>query len=103
MWYYLDMNIFTRYNDYLKDNPEGYWFKRKLYGWGWTPARWQGWAVTAAYVAIIIALGLTLDESSSDQEAMLAFVLPLVILTAAFIRICYKKGEKPRWQWGNKQ
>lgn len=24
------------------------WFKDKTVGWGLTPARWQGWAVTAA-------------------------------------------------------
>jgi hypothetical protein len=34
------MKLFKEYTDYLKDNPQGYWFKRKLYGWGWTPARW---------------------------------------------------------------
>lgn len=26
------MNYFKKYKEYLKDNPKGYWFKRKLYG-----------------------------------------------------------------------
>lgn len=36
------MSLIKNCVEYLKDNPEGYWFKRKLYGWGWTPAKWQG-------------------------------------------------------------
>lgn len=94
------MGIIRKYIEYLKENPEGYWFKRKLYGWGWVPARWQGWVVIGVYVGILILLGSTLDENSSDREAVFMFVLPLLILTSALITICYKKGEKPRWQWG---
>jgi hypothetical protein len=30
--------MFKRQLDYLRNNPQRYWFKRKLYGWGWTPA-----------------------------------------------------------------
>lgn len=94
--------MFKKYLDYLKDNPEGYWFKRKLYGWGWTPATWQGWLVTALYITFIFLFAMTIDENSSDKEAIFTFVLPLIILTITFISIAYKKGEKPRWQWGKK-
>lgn len=34
-------HMFKNYLDYIRDNPHGYWFKRKLYGWGWTPVTWQ--------------------------------------------------------------
>ncbi len=33
------------------------WFKDKSIGWGLTPARWQGWGVTAA---LLVALCTTL-------------------------------------------
>lgn len=88
------------YIPYAKDNPEGLWFKRKLYGWGWTPVTWQGWLVTIAYVALVILFGLTIDEHSPSQEIAFTFALPFLLLTAMFIRILYKKGEKPKWQWG---
>jgi hypothetical protein len=94
------MSIFKKYIDYLKDNPEGYWFKRKLYGWGWTPATWQGWAITLAYIVFVVLLALTLDEKSPDREIMFTFLLPVTLLTIMFIRIAYKKGEKPKWTWG---
>jgi uncharacterized membrane protein YhaH (DUF805 family) len=85
---------------YLKDNPKGYWFKARLYGWGWTPATWQGWLVLGVYLAIVVFLAVTLDESLSLSDALIRYFLPLVLLTALLIGVCFVKGEKPRWQWG---
>lgn len=94
-----------KYIDYLRDNPEGYWFKRKLYGWGWTPARWQGWVVIAVYVLAILGLVLTKEKdipgNPDSGSNLLAFALPIILLTIVLIIITYKKGEKPRWQWGH--
>ncbi len=96
------MNIFKNYVDYLKDNPKGYWFKRKLYGWGWTPATKEGWIVTLLYILAILAFGLSLGSRTSDSEVFFMFILPVVLLTSAFIRIAYRKGEKPKWTWGTR-
>ena len=78
------------------------WFKRKSYGYGWTPVTWQGWGITIVYVVILIVLSSSVDWNN-QKEIMLMFVLPLIILTTAFIGIAYKTGEKPRWQWGNQK
>ncbi len=78
------MNI---YLDYLKDNPKGYWFKRKLYGWGWTPARWQGWVTLLVYIFALIFFALTLDEESSRKEIAFTFILPVILLTITFFKI----------------
>lgn len=85
---------------YHQDNPNGYWFKAKLYGWGWTPVTWQGWAVIGAYIALLVLFALTIDDDSAPREVVFTFLLPAAILTALLFRICYKKGEPPRWQWG---
>lgn len=95
------MNIIQEYIRYLKDNPEGYWFKAKLYGWGWDPATRQGWLVILGYIVAVILFALTIDENSPAREIVFTFILPTVLLTVALIRICYKKGEKPHWQWGS--
>lgn len=76
------------------------WFRRKRYGWGWVPATWQGWAVIAAYIILDFTFALTIDEESSTREVFFTFLIPLALLTATLFRILYKKGEKPRWQWG---
>ena len=96
------MNILKKHIEYLKDNPKGYWFKRKLYGWGWTPSTWQGWVVTLVYILVVVIFSLTLDENSPKREVFFTFVLPFVLLTFTFLRIVYKKGEKPKWTWGLK-
>lgn len=94
------MNWFQRLIAYYKDNPEGYWFKRKLYGWGWMPVKWQGWLVVAVAVAII-ALGFYIvgTDSSPDDAPGIALIgiLTAVVLLFTF---GYWKGEKPKWQWG---
>ncbi len=96
--------MIKEYINYLKDNPQGYWFKAKLYGLGWAPARWQGWFVILAYVALISVLVLTREKdipgNPDSGSNFLVFALPIIILTAILIFICYKKGEKPHWQWG---
>jgi len=78
------------------------WFKRKQYGWGWTPVSWQGWLVTALYIALVVGLGIAVENASSRREVLLFFVLPTLVLTTTLIRIAYKKGERPHWQWGKK-
>ncbi len=77
------------------------WFKRKRYGWGWTPATWQGWAVLVGYLVLVLVFAATIDKTSPPREIFATFVLPSLVLTVTLIRICYRKGESPRWQWGN--
>ncbi len=83
-------NIYRLYKEYLKDNPKNLWFKRKIYGWGWTPVKWQGWLTILLYIFIAIF--------TAYEEDFIAIIIATIIL----FYICYKKGEKPRWQWGLK-
>ena len=93
--------MIKQYIAYLKDNPQGYWFKRKLYGWGWTPATWQGWVIVGVYVFILVLLFKSIDKTShSGSDTLIAFAIPFLIETAVLVIICYIKGEKPKWQWG---
>jgi len=88
--------MFKKYIDYYRDNPRGYWFKRKTHGWGWMPVKLQGWLVVAVAVAII-TLGYYIGETD-DAPGMILIGLALGI---AFIFIFgYWKGEKPKWMWG---
>lgn len=92
--------------NFKKDNlntKEKFWFVRKTYGWGWVPATWQGWLVLFVYIILLTLFSFTVDEYSSFREIILTFILPVLFLTITLIRICYKKGEKPRWQWGTRK
>ena len=92
--------MFKEYRDYIKDNPEGYWFKAKLYGWGWTSAKWQGWLILLAFVVLTVLNGFRLDTGNTSNENILTFIIETFVIALILIFICYKKGEKPRWQWG---
>ena len=95
------MNILKEHIEYLKNNQEGYWFKRKLYGWGWTPATWQGWLVLAVFIVLITLNAFRIDFNSHSASDTLINVVPqTIILVALLILICFKTGEKPHWQWG---
>ena len=50
------VNYIKKYIEYMRNNPEKNWFKRKLYGWGWTPARWQGGVVIGVYVVALVKI-----------------------------------------------
>ncbi len=96
--------MFKKYLDYIQDNPEHYWFKRKIWGWGWVPATWQGWFTTALYIALVSLLALVREEvipgNPDSGSNFLVSGLPFIVLTVLFIFILYTKGEKPKWQWG---
>lgn len=66
--------------------------------------RWQGWGVVLLYVALVLGLVLTREEAipgnPDSGSNFLTFALPIIVLTILLMVIAFKKGEKPRWQWG---
>lgn len=83
----------------MADSKNGIWFPAKKYGWGWGfPVAWQGWAVIAGYAALA-GLGIVFLR---PRTSALLFVGYLVFITGLLICLCWIKGEKPRWRWGDK-
>ena len=95
-------SMINKYIAYLRNNPEGYWFKRKLYGWGWTPAKWQGWLVMAAFMVFIVFQSVIFDATAQTTSNTVIFFGGIILTIALLIYICYKTGEKPKWMWGPK-
>lgn len=96
-------NPFKDYIKYLKDNPQGFWFKRKLYGWGWTPAKWQGWLVISIYILFVIFFSFSIDKNTTPNQFPSDFFIPFIALTLLLILIIYRTGEKPGWRWGSRE
>jgi len=76
------------------------WFKRKCYGWGWTPSSWEGWITTLVFIILTAIIAIRMEDTASSEEVLWGFVLPLITLIIIFTCIAYKTGEKPKWQWG---
>ncbi len=94
------MKVTKEYIEYLKDNPEGYWFKSKLYGYGWTPAKPIGWAIMGVYILFLLGLIWYSENSGMSEvspEKMLAIIAGATIL---LIIIIWRTGEPLKWQWG---
>jgi uncharacterized membrane protein YhaH (DUF805 family) len=80
------------------NNTSRIWFPAKRYGWGWgPPVKWQGWVVLILWIAV-----LTCGAIFLAGRHWVAYAVFLVIMAAILIAICYAKGEKPRWRWGEK-
>lgn len=99
------MSTLQRYKEYLRDNPQGYWFKRKLYGWGWTPVTWQGWAVTLLFVGFVVWNGITFGARAEagvepTQKEFIDFFIRIGMAVLALFVIAWKMGESPRFMWG---
>jgi hypothetical protein len=86
---------------------EEYWFKRKKYGYGWTPATREGWFVTLTFIAVVIFFAtngnLLAPLFSSSDSLWSLFFSPLVFSVVAYLIIVYRTGEPGKWQWGEKK
>lgn len=81
-----------------------YWFKRRRYGYGFTPVTRQGWAVVVGYVVVVVALVpafLDAPQAVAAKEAGF-FVMLVTAATAGLLLVCISKGPRPKWRWGKK-
>lgn len=80
------------------------WFKRHRYGFGWTPASWQGLAVVlAAPLTVLVAAALV--DALAPQDAW--WPLPLLVIVSvatagALVWVAAATGPRPRWRWGRR-
>lgn len=63
------------------------WFGPKRWGWGWSPASWQGWVVTAAFAGV----SQLLKRRLPPRRATLASL----VLVAAFFGVLVLTGDPP--------
>lgn len=75
-----------------------------MFGWGWTPASWEGWLVLIVYLVLLFFIMRNVDETTPPtNEALFNHLLPVAVLTLILLYICFKTGEKPEWRWGKKK
>jgi small-conductance mechanosensitive channel len=58
-----------------------FWFKPKTFGYGATPATWEGWTVMAIYGAIILACAVVMLVRKETFSAHLSSTAAIVVIT----------------------
>lgn len=87
----------------MEDPAKNYWFEAKRYGWGWTPASREGWLIMLAWILAIVYISSKAESvARAGGDVLMKITLPIGILTALLLVICYKTGERPSWHWGDK-
>ncbi|KWK84683.1 hypothetical protein WM16_02795 [Burkholderia ubonensis] len=82
----------------MASNGKRIWFPAKRYGWGWDlPVTWQGWVALLLYMLGVAASAWLLPP----HDAPFAFGSCVAVLSAALVVVCWLKGEKPKWRWGD--
>ena len=81
-----------------------YWFVRKSYGWGWTPATREGWFVVLAHIVLLLVWAQVLLKGHTNEQWSVAyFVIAVFAQTGVLVLIAWRTGEPPAWRWGRKK
>lgn len=79
------------------------WFKNRLYGYGWRPASWKGWACVAVYFAFVVFVLSTIRPTGYTVGELRLSMFSIFSATALLVFVAYKTGERPEWRWGGKK
>jgi len=80
-----------------------YWFKPKRYGYGATPATWEGWAFTGLVMAIVGGSGWLLlgIGRTPDWTMLLVWWAVVAVVLAVSVVVSKSRTEGSwRWRWG---
>jgi hypothetical protein len=67
-------------------------------GWG-LPVAWQGWLVLAAFLGAVAAGAFLFPP----RRMLAVYLVYVFVLCGVLTGVCYLKGERPRWRWGNEE
>lgn len=80
-----------------------YWFKRKRYGWGWTPVTPAGWLVVGAVLLVAVGAAAALRVAgATDAVAHLTYLVAVALAVVALLWFTRHKRPTARWRWGRK-
>ncbi|HEU0266340.1 MAG TPA: hypothetical protein VFQ70_01825, partial [Candidatus Saccharimonadaceae bacterium] len=92
-------------NDAMSKNDKRYLMKRRRFGWGWTPVKWQAWLFFVMQFAIIFVALTDLPAKPAQPTAgeLVRFFVILVLAIGGFILVAIQVSPTPRWRWGKKK
>jgi hypothetical protein len=84
-----------------------YWFAPKQYGFGYSPASWEGWLATALFIGLLVGSNHLLrslmgSSPPATQTVVTALTLVVEIILFLWLAASRTKGSL-RWRWGGHQ
>ena len=88
----------------MKETLPKLWFKRRRYGWGWTPVTWQGWLAVTLFAAVVISSAFTLPLKPNEPTTgqIIVFLMYVAGAGLTLIGVSIMKGPSPKFRWGKK-
>jgi len=80
-----------------------YWFKPKLYGYGFCPISWEGWISTLILLGLLFISAYLNGFLASEIEAKngLSFVFDVFVVLGIFTALFKDKVRGGlQWRWG---
>ena len=78
----------------MEENPlkkNKIWFRKKTFGFGWTPCSWEGWLVLLVWLASFILIVKNTEPGSLNSFIYIILMVGLLLL------VSYLKGERLSW------
>lgn len=90
----------TQYDEAMSN----YYFKRKRYGYGWTPVTLGGWVIVAVFLVVIVLWSLLMLPSTHTPTTEQGLVYGAGLLTIVVLMWLVTRRYAPpgRWRWGRK-
>lgn len=79
-------------------------FKRKRYGYGWTPVTLGGWILVALFIVAIVLWSLIMLPSTNvvTLEQQVVYLTGLIIIIALMLFVTRRYAPRGKWRWGRK-
>lgn len=92
------------YKSMTKKDTKDYLMKRRRYGWGWTPVKWQAIMFVVMQLAIIFAAATFLPAKPNQPTPgeLIAFLVIVALSVATIVLFGLITAPKPTWRWGKK-
>jgi hypothetical protein len=88
----------------MTERDETYWFKPRRYGYGARPTNLKGWAVSFAYLLVILMLFFVAPSAQAPAADVALWLCAVALVTLPFVWLsrAKTKGEW-RWRWGERE
>lgn len=86
----------------MNDTQHPLWFKRRRYGYGWTPVTWQGWLLVCLLLLTAVGGAIILLTVQYSNVLLWAYLNAVIVMVVLVLILAYRYGPSPKWRWGKK-